>query len=189
VQFTGSATGGYQPYDWHWDFGDTYTSEEQNPLHTYTSSGNYTVTLTVTDNNGNISDDTTYAWIQTSNDPPNKPTINGPTSGIVGKSYPYTFTATDPEGAIIWYFIDWDDETNTGWFGPYDSGTEVTKSHTWSAEGTYTIKCKVKDPYDAEGPEGTLTVTMPRNRAMTNFLLLRFLEQFPILQKILGYIL
>ncbi len=37
---------------WHWDFGDGSTSEEQNPKHKYAEPGTYTVTLTVTDNEG-----------------------------------------------------------------------------------------------------------------------------------------
>ena len=38
---------------------------------------------------------------------------------------------------------------------------------------------------EAESDWATLTVTMPRNRISTNNLIMRFLEQFPILQKIL----
>lgn len=37
---------------WAWDFGDGETSTEKNPSHTYETPGNYTVTLTVTDVNG-----------------------------------------------------------------------------------------------------------------------------------------
>lgn len=37
---------------WHWDFGDGTTSNEQNPLHTFTAIGNYTVTLTVSNSEG-----------------------------------------------------------------------------------------------------------------------------------------
>ena len=37
---------------WDWDFGDTNTSTQQNPVHTYGANGTYTVTLTVTDNDG-----------------------------------------------------------------------------------------------------------------------------------------
>ena len=35
-----------------WDFGDGNTSTEVNPVHTYTAPGNYTVTLTVKNENG-----------------------------------------------------------------------------------------------------------------------------------------
>ncbi|RMG83101.1 MAG: PKD domain-containing protein, partial [Bacteroidetes bacterium] len=37
---------------WLWDFGDGNTSTAQNPVHTYASPGNYTVSLTVTNNYG-----------------------------------------------------------------------------------------------------------------------------------------
>jgi parallel beta-helix repeat protein len=37
---------------WEWDFGDGNISSERNPEYTYTASGNYTVTLTVSNENG-----------------------------------------------------------------------------------------------------------------------------------------
>jgi PKD repeat protein len=37
---------------WSWDFGDGGTSTLQNPSHTYAAGGTYTVSLTVTDNEG-----------------------------------------------------------------------------------------------------------------------------------------
>jgi hypothetical protein len=46
VQFTDESAG--TPTGWTWDFGDGNTSNERNPEHTYTSTGNYTVSLTVT---------------------------------------------------------------------------------------------------------------------------------------------
>jgi PKD repeat protein len=44
-------TGG-DPQSWLWDFGDGATSTEQDPTHTYTSAGKYTVSLTVTNSEG-----------------------------------------------------------------------------------------------------------------------------------------
>src|SRR6185295_14050237 len=35
-----------------WTFGDGYSATVQNPVHTYGAAGSYTVTLTVTDDNG-----------------------------------------------------------------------------------------------------------------------------------------
>jgi len=38
---------GPQLQEWFWDFGDNTSSTDQNPDHTYTSAGNYTVSLSV----------------------------------------------------------------------------------------------------------------------------------------------
>jgi outer membrane protein assembly factor BamB len=58
LQFYGSIYGGIPPYQHHWDFGDGQTSNEQNPTYNYTATGNYTATFTVTDSQGNSSNDT-----------------------------------------------------------------------------------------------------------------------------------
>ncbi len=41
------------------------------------------------------------------NNPPDTPTIDGPTSGKVGVEYNYTFHALDPEYDDVYYYIDW----------------------------------------------------------------------------------
>ncbi len=51
VQFQDQSTSA--PQSWYWDFGDTETSTEVNPLHQYSVSGIYTVTLTTTNYFGN----------------------------------------------------------------------------------------------------------------------------------------
>jgi hypothetical protein len=48
---------------YHWDFGDGTTSTQQNPTHTYTQKGIYTVTLTVVDALGVEDSDQTTAYI------------------------------------------------------------------------------------------------------------------------------
>jgi PKD repeat protein len=58
VQFTASVEeeeGG--PFSFKWEFGDGQTSTEQNPVHTYEKVGEYTATLTVTDQKGNKGND------------------------------------------------------------------------------------------------------------------------------------
>ncbi|UCF11927.1 MAG: Zn-dependent exopeptidase M28 [Thermoplasmatales archaeon] len=85
----------------------------------------------------------------TLSDPPNAPTISGPTNGIEGLEYDFTFVTTDPNGDEVFYYIGWGDGTNSGWIGPYPSDEEVIVSNTWFEHGTYDIKAKAKDTYNA----------------------------------------
>lgn len=70
VQF--SSAGSYDPdgviVDYQWTFGDGGSSTEENPQYTYAAAGNYTATLTVTDNGGKT-DSTTVPIQVTASDP------------------------------------------------------------------------------------------------------------------------
>ena len=126
------------------------------------------------------------------NQPPTPPIITGPINGKKGQYYPYTFVSTDPEGNNVSYYVDWGDDTNTGWIGPYASGIEIVVNHTCDKRGTYTIKAKTRDIYGNESDWATLTVTMPCSytKPIPQFLGLlfqRFPNAFPILRHLLGY--
>ena len=123
------------------------------------------------------------------NQPPNKPYIDGPTSGKAGTSYTYNFSATDPNVDEVEYYIEWGDGGITDWTSFLPSGVPYYENHTWTTEGTFTIRAKAKDIYDAESEWATLTVSMPRNKALTNSLLLRLFERFPNAFPLLRYIL
>mgnify|MGYP003565638347 CR=1 FL=1 len=82
---------------------DNGTGETIN--HKYDSKGSYLVTLTVRDDERNVNNDSIWAFIETSNDPPNTPTVNGPLNGKAGTPYNYTFSAIDPDGDDLYYFI------------------------------------------------------------------------------------
>lgn len=79
----------------------------------------------------------------------NPPVISGPTIGNPGIKYDYTFITEDPEDDNIWLYIDWDDGTNSGWIGPYESGEQVVMSHKWDVDDRYEIKAKSKDYWDS----------------------------------------
>jgi len=114
------------------------------------------------------------------NQPPAIPTIIGPAKGKIKIAIEYNFTTIDPNGDNLYYFIDWGDQTNSSWIGPYPSGDIITQSHTWTKKGTYTIKAKAKDTNGNESGWGQLSVTMPFsfNIPFQSFWE-RFFEQFP----------
>ena len=76
VLFKDKSTGAID--SWLWDFGDGDISTDQNPSHTYTDTGNFTVTLTVTGPGGSNSEiKTAYITVRECNVmvPQNYPTI------------------------------------------------------------------------------------------------------------------
>jgi len=54
---------------WEWDFGDSETSNEEAPTHSYNRRGTYPVTVTVTDSDGAIAVDSITLYIQDVDDP------------------------------------------------------------------------------------------------------------------------
>ena len=128
----------------------------------------------------------------TDNNPPNIPEITGPPEGTPGNQYLYNVITVDPEGQNIYYFVDWGDNTTTGWLGPYISGTEIHVTHSWAELGNYTVKAKAKDSMNSESDWGTLQVVMPTEykfsfNALFQHLLEKFPNMFPILRHLFGY--
>ena len=123
---------------------------------------------------------------KTPNEPPEKPTITGPDRGKPGDNIDYKFNAVDPNGDEVKYIIDWgDNTTETTALNP--SGLDMTVTHTWSEKGDYTIKVHAQDVNGLNGPEYTTIISMPKNRIITwNSLLIKVLERFPLLEKILN---
>jgi len=116
---------------------------------------------------------------------PDQPqTPSGPSSGKTGEEYSYSSLSIDPDDDDVFYLFDWDDGTDSGWLGSYNSGDTVTASHTWTEQGDYQIKVKAKDEYGVESPwSDPLAISMPKNKAINPFLLLleKLVERFPIL--------
>jgi outer membrane protein assembly factor BamB len=120
---------------------------------------------------------------------PNTPSITGITNGKIRTSYDYTFTAIDPNGDDVFYYISWGDGTSDGWLGPYDSSEEVKVNHTWNKKGTYVIQAQARDINDLKSDWGKLTVKMPKDKVFNfNYLLLKLVERFPLLEKLFYFI-
>jgi len=108
---------------------------------------------------------------------PDKPTLTGPTSGRIKREHEFTATTTDPTGSDVWYFFDWGDGTDSGWLGPYSSGTGVTEGHTWTEEADVTVRAKAKNEGGTESEWADLAFSAPKNK----LIIWSFLEKFPIL--------
>jgi outer membrane protein assembly factor BamB len=117
------------------------------------------------------------------NQPPNQPEIDGPSIGFRNTQQSYNFSVSDPDLDNIELYVDWGDDTNSGWIGPYKSGENIVLNHTWSERGTYTIQTKARDTYDgSESDWGILMVTMPKNKAVGSPFI-RYLVNNPILRQ------
>ncbi|RLI61393.1 MAG: hypothetical protein DRO67_08050, partial [Candidatus Asgardarchaeum californiense] len=111
-------------------------------------------------------------------EPPEKPTINGPSSGNTGETYPYTAVTTEPNGEQIYYKFSWGDGTESDWLGPFNSGEGVEESHIWSSRGTFKIKVKAKDINGEEsGWSDPLPVSIAKGRNVRGQLLLEIISQ------------
>jgi len=119
--------------------------------------------------------------------PPYKPAKpNGKTKGNVNDELIFSSSTTDPDGDQIYYNWYWGDDTYSGWIGPFNSGDIIETNHTWDKKGVYKVKIKAKDFYGAESDwSDPLSVIIPRTRTSYSLLLLRFLEWFPLLKRIL----
>jgi len=118
------------------------------------------------------------------NEPPATPAISGPSKGKPGENYFFDLVTIDPEGDDVSYYIDWGDGSILDWFGPYDSGTEVTVSNSWKNKGTYTIKVKAIDVFNQESNWAEFNIAISKYKSI-NSLFQRFFENHPYLYKIL----
>jgi hypothetical protein len=125
------------------------------------------------------------------NHPPEIPKRpSGPSTGRVKNEYSYSVSTTDPDDNRILYLFDWDDGTDSGWLGPYESGEECHSSHSWISQGAYNIRVKAKDVYNAESEwSDPLSVSMPKTRQYLFSWFYYFLENhpymFPLIRQLL----
>jgi len=133
INFTGNSTG--SPTTWSWDVdGDGVEDyNTQNPSHTYTSDGTYTVSLTVTNGCG--------------------PDTETKTDYITVDALPdANFHASDTNPCVNEEIDFFDDSTGTydSWSWDVDGdGTEdyntPNPSHTYTSDGTYTVSLTVSN--------------------------------------------
>jgi hypothetical protein len=110
--------------------------------------------------------------------------ITGPDIGKPGQELIFIFRIVDARENDWTIYIDWGDGTYDTARGP--SNTDIPVSHIWYYQGKYLINAYAESDDGFQIPSATKNVTIPRNKAVTdNMLLLRILEGFPLLQKLI----
>jgi PKD repeat protein len=133
VRFTDTSTN--SPSSWAWDFGDGNTSEEQDPVHMYTTPGAYTVRLRAT-NSGGSNTETKINYIAIAAayaQPAASFSANPPTM-----AQPYTVQ-----------FLDRSTGPPTSWswnFGDGGTSSEQDPVHTYPGNGTFIVTLEVSNP-------------------------------------------
>ncbi|MEW6070067.1 MAG: PKD domain-containing protein, partial [Candidatus Thermoplasmatota archaeon] len=146
IQFNGAGSYDKDGYivSYYWDFGDGQFSYELAPIHVYHVPGNYTVILTVTDNEGATGSDTCTVRV-TGNE---NPIANAGSDRIAYVNQEITFDGSasyDPDGYIVSYVWDLGDGT---------SATGISATHAYSIGNTiYYVRLTVTDNDGATGSD------------------------------------
>lgn len=127
IQFTDlTNVGSSGAATYFWDFGDGFTSTAQNPTHTYSTPGNYSVTLSVTNSSNctKIFTKSNYIHIV------NKPVVNFNASLTGSCTVPLTVNFTNTTTGATTY--SWN-------FGNSATSVATNPSATYTAPGSYTV--------------------------------------------------
>lgn len=117
-----------------WDFGDGTTSTEENPVHTYTKAGKYTVSLTLASVAGvNVRTRLDYITVRAESGPRAEFSADK-REGLAPLAV--TFTDNSPAGTSEITSWLWD-------FGDGATSTEQDPKHTYTATGKYAVSLTV----------------------------------------------
>jgi PKD repeat protein len=138
---TGSSDSDGSVVSYAWDFGDGATSTESAPSHAYAHGGDYTATLTVTDDRGGSGSDTVDL---TAVDAANQAPTAAFSSSCLNRACAFDAAgSSDPDGTVASY---------TWLFGDGETGTGATPTHTYAASGTFSVSLVVTDQSGADSP-------------------------------------
>jgi PKD repeat protein len=137
-----------------WTFGDGASGNGATTSHAYAAAGNYSVTLTVTDNKGVVGTSTRQITVGQVNQPP----VASITSQCTNLACSFDGSASsDPEGPIASYA--WN-------FGDGGTASGATANHTYTAAGTYDVSLTVTDSNGATNTatQSVSVSTVPESR-------------------------
>ena len=143
---------GYQ-----WSFGDGVTSSAMRPSYVYALPGEYTVTLKVTDDDGNSSETEVTVTVTAPNSPPVATFTAVPSAVMPGEVVTFdAASSVDGDGWIAVY--QWD-------FGDGTVGSGAIVEHQYAMNGTYSVVLSVVDNNGAVGVVQSEMLVIDTNQA------------------------
>ena len=154
---TGSVDNDGSIVSYAWVFGDGGTSTAENPIHTYTTPGNYSAELTVTDDDGATGTDTVTVTVN-ANQPPTAVAGASVTVGKAPLSVVFSSAGSgDTDGTIA----------STTWaFGDGGTSTQASPTHVYNVPGPYTAVLTVTDDLGATAT-ASVNIVANANQAPT----------------------
>lgn len=129
---------------WNWDFGDGSTSSSQSPVHQYSQTGNYLITLTVSSQDGCT--DAVSSQLQTTVFPkPDAQFSLTPNPAELGEDILFNDQSIN---ASTWYWT----------FGDGTSSTQQNPTHAYNTQNTFIISLVVTNSTCIDSIDATLTV-------------------------------
>lgn len=144
VKFTDQSTG--SPSSWNWSFGDGTNSTQKSPTHIYSAAGNYTVGLTVSNQNGNNTE-TKTGYIN----------VIPVSSKLVAA---FSASPTTGNAPLNVAFIDTSTGSPTSWnwnFGDGATSNQQNPEHTYSSMGNYIVNLTVSNENETASNTATIT--------------------------------
>ena len=129
---------------WLWEFGDGYTSAEQDPVHTYEALGTYMVSVTAIDAYEQTGFDSIEINLEL-------PSLDATFTYEIDEQDPMTVTYTGNEGSDTW---NWE-------FGDGESGTGQNIKHSYNMPGEMNITLTVADAYQEKQLSQKILISAP----------------------------
>lgn len=155
---TSTDDGGIVTYDWSFGDGNNHSGTSGITTHDYTASGTYSVTLTVTDADGNT--DSTPLTITVSEPGPPTADASGSrnTKGAAPLNALLSSSASSCEGTCTY---DWD-------FGDDSSGSGSSQVHEYTTPGEYTVTLTVTTSNGLVDTD-TITVKVAQGETLADY--------------------